>query len=75
MFSLAAKQGYPLAQYALGNMFYNGEGGIQDYRQAKQMYELAANQNNHDAQHMLGIIYYEGMVFHKTVKKLKNFLI
>jgi TPR repeat protein len=30
MFSLAAKQGYPLAQYALGNMFYNGEGGIQD---------------------------------------------
>ena len=54
-------------------MFYNGEGGIQDYRQAKQMYELAANQNNHDAQHMLGIIYYEGNGVPQNRKKAKKF--
>ena len=58
--SLAAKQGYAIAQYNLGVMYDNGEGVTQDYKQAVKWYKLAAEQGDADAQNNLGLMYDEG---------------
>lgn len=60
MVSPAADQGYFLAQFMLGNMYYNGSGIPQDYAEAMQWYSLAANQNYAPAQDNLGVMYLQG---------------
>jgi TPR repeat protein len=59
-YELAAKQGYYLSQYNLGIMLYKGEGGVQDYVQAREYFKLAADQGSADAQYMLGTMLYNG---------------
>ena len=46
----AAAAGHVLAQFALGNMFDNGEGVPQDPMAARHWYELAARQGHAEAQ-------------------------
>lgn len=53
----AAAKGDVLAQYDLGNMYYEGSGVDQDYVKAREYFTLAAEQGNADAQHNLGVIY------------------
>jgi TPR repeat protein len=44
-FHLAAKAGYPRAQFKLGNAYFFGEGVGQDHVVARQWYQKAAEQN------------------------------
>lgn len=42
---LVAEQGYELAQYNMGNMYFYGLGVEKDTEQAIKWYQLAAKQN------------------------------
>ena len=59
----AAEQGdYPLAQYSLGNMYWQGEAGLeQDWIQAFDWYRKAAEQGYSEAQNKLGMMYLKGI--------------
>ena len=48
------------AQYNLGNMYYMGQGGPQDYAEAMKWWRLAADQGVADAQYKLGKMYRNG---------------
>jgi hypothetical protein len=56
----AANQGNADAQNSLGDMYYYGEGVVQNYAQAVKWLQKAANQGNADAQNSLGDMYYYG---------------
>jgi TPR repeat protein len=45
-----ANDGDASAQFALGLMYYNGEGVLQNYSQAVHLYRKAADQGNASAQ-------------------------
>jgi len=55
-----AEQGNAQAQNALGAMYYNGKGVVQDFKDAVKWYRLAAAQGYASAQLNLGAMYYEG---------------
>ena len=56
----AAEQGSDVAQFALGDMYYNGEGVAKDLAAAARWYRKAADQGNDSAQFALGDMYYYG---------------
>ena len=57
---LAAK-GNAAAQYWLGSMYFNGQGGIpQNYQEAMKLCRLAALQGHMDAQFVLAHMYVDG---------------
>ncbi len=49
-----------IAQFYLGDMYYNGHGVPQDYSEAVKWYRMAAEQGNADAQSALGVMYQDG---------------
>ena len=55
-----ANQGDVIAQFNLGNAYYQGEGVRQDYAQARQWYQKSANQGDVIAQYNLGVMYDKG---------------
>lgn len=59
-YNKAAEQGYALAQYNLGNAYFEGTGVRTDYMQAIEWYEKAAAQGLCYAQNDLGYIYHYG---------------
>lgn len=60
-----AKKGTLQAQKALGQMYLNGQGVLQDYDEAARWLELAARQGDSDAQFDLGLLFLEGFVTKK----------
>ncbi len=56
-----AKRGSTLAQYNLGRMYFSGEGVDQDYKEARNWFNLAAAQQYPPAQNSLGILYNKGL--------------
>jgi TPR repeat protein len=56
----AAGQRHMLAQYALGEMFFTGNGGEPDYPQAKKWFLAAAEQGHGLSQLRLAFLYAEG---------------
>jgi uncharacterized protein len=52
-----AHQGDDRAQYALGVLYYNGQGVPQDYAEARRWYRAAAEQGDAFSQFNLGILY------------------
>ena len=56
-----AQRGSTLAQYNLGRMYFSGEGVDQDYKKAKEWFNLAAVQQYAPAQNSLGILYDKGL--------------
>jgi hypothetical protein len=56
-----AEQGDAAAQYALGFLYYKGEGVRRDYGAAAKWIRKAAEQDHINAQHNLGFMYYKGM--------------
>ena len=62
-----ADQGYAEAQCNLGNMYYLGQGVVQDYRQAVAWYQKAADQGIAQAQFVLGFMYAKG---HKAYPRI-----
>jgi TPR repeat protein len=61
LFGEAAQAGDARAQYNLGRMWLDGEGGPRDYGQALKWSEKAADQGIPAAQYNLGRIYGEGL--------------
>jgi TPR repeat protein len=59
-YAKAAAQGQPKAQFSLGTLYFNGEGGSKDYQQALRWIRLAANQGEALAQTKLAIMYDDG---------------
>jgi TPR repeat protein len=55
-----AAQGNASAQFNLGWLSVEGNGGPQDYAKARQWYELAAAQGNAAVQFFLGVLYANG---------------
>ena len=55
-----ADEGYVVAQYNLGAMYYNAIGVVQDYKAAVKWYTLASEQGHTMAQTNLGFMYAEG---------------
>lgn len=55
-----AEQGFASAQFNLGIMYNNGQGVLQDYREAMKWYRPAAEQGHASAQYNLGVSYYYG---------------
>jgi TPR repeat protein len=61
LFKLSAAQGYDMAQYSLGNIYFRGgEGVAQDYPEALKWYLMAAEQGNVSAQVVAGAMYARG---------------
>jgi len=60
-FRRAAEQGDAAAQFYLGIMFAQGEGGVpQDYAEAAKWFHSAADRGNPEAQYNLGLAYATG---------------
>lgn len=59
-FRLAAEQGHAHAQGSLGFMYYNGEGGPQNYQEAMKWWTLTAKQGHARAQKNLAVMYENG---------------
>lgn len=55
----AAEQGEMMAQYALGDTYFSGDGVPVDYREAKKWYLKAAKQGHGPSQLRLGFLYAE----------------
>ena len=55
-----AEQGDALAQNNLGGMYYNGQGVVQDDKEAVKWYTKASEQGDALAQNNLGGMYYNG---------------
>ena len=53
----AAAQGQAKAQFSLGTLYFNGEGGPKDYQQALRWFRLAADQGEALAQTKIAIMY------------------
>src|SRR5450756_2584758 len=60
LFRPLAEQGDASAQLELGVMYDNGEGVLQDDKEAVKWFRLAADQGNADAQFNLGVMYDNG---------------
>ena len=68
VFTLAAEQGMPEAQYKLGCMYRDGLTDIpQDYAKAAEFFHAAAIQNHADAQNCLGACYQLGNGVQKNI--------
>lgn len=60
-FGLAAAQGHRAAEYALGGMYEEGEGGLtKDFKKATELYIKSANQGYDKAQLVMGLQYEVG---------------
>ena len=70
----AAEQGYPGAQFNLGNCYQLGEGVKEDKSQAVYWYRQAALQGDADSQYMLGLCYASGEGVTKSTPKAIEWL-
>ena len=67
-----ARQGDPTGQLKLGILYEQGNGIVQDYKQAMYWYHKAAQQGNADAQFHLGAMFDEGKgVFKNRIEAMK----
>ncbi|WP_455211188.1 tetratricopeptide repeat protein [Kaarinaea lacus] len=60
IFKEIAKEGDPVAQRYLAEMYDKGLGGLKDYGKAVEWYRKAAIQNDSKAQYLLGVKYVNG---------------
>ena len=59
-YAKAAAQGFPSAQFNLGNFYEDGTGVAQDFKTAAALYAKAAAQGLPSAQFNLGVLYEHG---------------
>ena len=65
-----AENGHVKAQFGLGLIYLNGEGGIpKDNEEAEKWFKKAAEQGSLEAQLILGQRYYKGVDFEKDMEK------
>jgi len=56
----AAEQGHYSSQYNLANMYAQGQGTTQNYKEALKWYKQSAEQGDSEAQYNLGVMYQNG---------------
>ncbi|TAL27997.1 MAG: sel1 repeat family protein, partial [Alphaproteobacteria bacterium] len=61
LYRKAASQGYPAAQYDLGQLLYDGLVVKKDYKEAFKWFDKAARQGIHPAQFYTGLCYQLGL--------------
>jgi uncharacterized protein len=71
--SRLATQGDVIAQYALGNMYYFGDGVTRDGKLATEWFSKAAAQGHAGAQFYLGAIFYNGQYLPRDYEKAFSF--
>lgn len=59
----------PGCQYAVGLLYYNGQGVTKDYKEAFRMFTLSAAQGDAEAQYNLGVMYEAGQGVPKDDKE------
>ena len=69
-----ADQGHAIAQFFLGDAYSNGEGVLQDNKEAVKWYRLAADQGDADAQFRLGGAYFNGAGILKDLAKARMWI-
>ena len=65
-------QGNASAQTNLGNLYYNGQGVTQSYKEALQWYRKAAEKNNASAQFNLGVLYRLGYGVPASIEEARS---
>ena len=55
-----AASGDSLAQFNMGLLYVEGQGVVQDYKEAAKWFRMAAEQGDSDAQYNLGLLYFNG---------------
>ena len=68
-FHQAAEQGIDMAEYDLGNIYYNDKGLLQNKKKAVEWYRKAADQGYAEAQCKLGFCYYHGEGVYQNKRK------
>jgi len=58
----AAQQGDMLAQFNLGNLYYEGDGVKRDKEKAAYWFTKSAQQGHADAQYQIGWLYFAGHI-------------
>ena len=71
----AAEEGYVMAQFNLGYMYWYGIGVTKNYSEAAHWYRLAAEQGHAGAQSKLGLMYEEGEGVEKNDEKAMYYLL
>ena len=71
----AAEEGYVMAQFNLGYMYWYGIGATKNYSKAAHWYRLAAEQGHARAQSKLGIMYAGGKGVEKNDEKAMYYLL
>jgi uncharacterized protein len=71
-YRLAADQGNPEAQIALGVMKANGQGMSKSEEETARLFRLAADQGRATAQVNLGIMTVNGQGIHRTTLRLQS---
>jgi TPR repeat protein len=69
---MAGSRGHSTAQYVLGELYFQGEGGPKDYKIAYTWYSMAASQNHTEAEHSLGWLYHEGLGVEQNFEKARE---
>jgi hypothetical protein len=60
-FKALAEQGVIVAQFAIGSMYYRGDGmPSRDFKEAARWFRKAARQGHSFSSHMLGLMYFSG---------------
>ncbi|WP_457594480.1 tetratricopeptide repeat protein, partial [Hydrogenimonas sp.] len=73
-YTKATREGYPQANFKLGEMFYEGKGVKTDLAKARDLFEKAAEQGHAGAQFYLGQMYLTGKGVPKDMKKAKRWM-
>lgn len=74
-FKQAAAKGSSIANYHIGNLYYNGGNDItRSYPQAFSYYKKAADAGCSDGQYMLGVLYRNGHGCEKNISQAKAWL-
>ena len=63
-----------MASYSLGNLFFNGNGVVQNIAKAVELFEYAAKAGSLDAQYNLGIMYITGDAIEKDLGRARYWL-
>jgi TPR repeat protein len=73
-FKLSADQKNPYAQYALGQMYFEGKGVTKNIGKAMRLLRLAAEQGHRKAQYLIGGIYFNGKDVTKNIPEAMKWL-
>lgn len=73
-FTQAAAKGSVVANYHLGDLYYNGNGVDKSFATAKRYFTQAAQKGNANAQYMLGVMYRNGQGGDKDLRQAKAWL-